>query len=223
MFKIKSEEPMIIMGIDPSLSNTGITVVNRKTGELLLAKTLKFSSKDKKEFIKSVYEKGMIPIKEVDKTTPDEIRNFVNYQYAIYRIGKLFEEVEKEIIEFDVDTMVAEVQIRNVDLTQCIGYLKALAGKHNLLYSDYEPKRWKKLLTTNGDADELLLRQFVKSYFPLLEPNMDEHQIDAFTIMLTYLKQNNLSLAVKDKKAILKDYLNKTDFKLKKSSSIKLK
>jgi Holliday junction resolvasome RuvABC endonuclease subunit len=186
----------IIMGIDPSLTNTGIVIIDNLKGELVLKYTLKYTTHDKVKFVKKLKEQGKITYDKMDKSVPEEIKKFVDYQWYLYRMAKNAIFIEEEIAKNKVDTVVVESQVNFDDLIQCVGMIKTAVGRFkDIVYWDYKPTSWKKRLTGAGNVDEEILKAFVREYMPDFYYNeFNEHEVDAFAILLTFLKENKIPL-----------------------------
>lgn len=180
----------IIMGLDPSLSNTGITIIDNSTGVLKLKWTITFTTADKNRFMKDLKAQGIISTDILKDIKSKVERDSVNLKWQSYRLETISKFISEKIKEFEVDTIVLERQVRNKDLIAVNGAIRQVLGSlPKIEYHEFEPTRWKKMLTGMGNCDEKVLRGLVKSYYPKYAEMFNEHEVDAYCMILALAKE----------------------------------
>ena len=180
----------VIMGLDPSLSNTGIVIIENSSGILRYKNTITFTPMDKKKFLRKLVEDKIIPTDNL-KAIPSKVeRDNINAKWHSYRLENITHSLAELIKKFDVDTIVVEKQVRNTDLIAIIGAIRNSLGLNlEIDLYELEPTRWKKMLTDSGYPDEKLLRNFVANYYPLYEKEFNEHEVDAYCVILALARE----------------------------------
>lgn len=185
---------MRILAIDPALNEIGIVVYDTDTGMIMLSKTLSHKDKDKKTFTKDLFEKNIINVDVVKKDTDKPDKDRATYMWTSKRLENIYNELNSIILDMKsknlpVELVVTETQLSD-DCVKCVSIANLLSSIHNCLIYEFRPTTWKKILTGKGNIDEQSLENIVKNSINQheLTKHISEHEIDAFGLILTYLK-----------------------------------
>lgn len=185
---------MRILAIDPALNEIGITAYDTNTGTILLSKTLSHKDKDKKAFTKDLFNKKIINVDVIKKDTEKTDKEKATFMWTSKRLANIFMELNDIIKDLkskdlQLDLIVTETQLSD-DCVKCVSIVNLLSSIHNCLIYEFRPTTWKKILTGKGNIDEDSLENIVKNSInqPELTKYISEHEIDAFGLILTYLK-----------------------------------
>ena len=108
---------MKILGIDGSLTNTGIAIYNTELSKFTLIKNISFKEKYKKDFLQ-----------EIDKIDANLRKDaFVKALWDCERLSVLY----NNLYELDFDILVVENQFQN-DVNEVQAVLKTLAGSKGI-------------------------------------------------------------------------------------------
>lgn len=176
---------LIITAIDPSLTNTGICVYNLQKNRIELSQTLSFKDSDKKVFRNKCLKDGLI--------TEENEKNYFTNLWKNERLSQIFELIEKESREKKSNVMLCEGQF-GAQMHDTNSVPKVVAGSLDMLYSEWKPLSWKKILTGNGKCSQDVINDVVKKFVGIYYTSMTEHEIDAWSLVLTFLKLSNIEV-----------------------------
>lgn len=176
---------MRIISIDPSLSNIGVVIYDYNSNKILLSQTITYKDSDKRVFKKTLIKDGII--------NENNEREYLGSMWSNNRLAGMLKIINEEASNRKVNLMLSESQF-GFKLTDASAIPKIVAGNLSILYKDYRPTSWKKILTGNGKCSEDDIKEEVKKFVGVYFKHLDEHQIDAFALILCYLKINNMTI-----------------------------
>ncbi|MFA6322190.1 MAG: crossover junction endodeoxyribonuclease RuvC [Candidatus Buchananbacteria bacterium] len=151
-----TNKPLIILGIDPGLADTGFGVIEKCGSKI---KTLDYGS---------IKTKAKTPDQDRLKIIEQELSALIKkYQPEIIGVEKLF-------FAKNVKTALAVGQARGVVIL--------CAGKHCLLLKEFTPLQVKMALTSYGQADKKQVQQMIKVVLGLKEIPKPDDAADALAI-----------------------------------------
>jgi Holliday junction resolvasome RuvABC endonuclease subunit len=194
----------VILGVDPSLSGTGISIVSND-GELVHSECVKEKKRSIKKIKKTFYEiqsdAGIVSEKY-------DVADFFGNRSLV-----IAERVEVAIDSFDIDSVVIESISfgspgRIADLAELLGVIKAVVSKHKIKLYQVPPTSLKMYTADNGHADKDEMVFFANQRYGL---KFESHDIcDSFCLaMMLYQLPTNLQeyLDSKDKRKFIKNLL----------------
>lgn len=183
---------MIIMGVDPALTEIGVVVYDTEKNSILVSKTI--CTIEKRKFVSDLYNKKEIQIKKVERNTDNNLKKEIQYRWNAFRLKEIYYNLleinallkEKDI---NIDLVICEGALKT-DVANCVGIVNFVSTLFNSSMFEYYPKSWKKTLTGNGNIDENSLTTFVHNMFNKfhLTKFMSEHEIDSLGIILAHIK-----------------------------------